>query len=156
MFAYYFASVPGSFEEIEHGILDALDGAAEHAEVAYRHGEEIRARLGPSDHGIAKTVRLRVGEARRMYGETTIPLIWEATGPRVLFPRMDADLVVSSIGPDLTHVAFRGSYRPPLGPVGRVLDRSLMHRVAESTIKRFVDALAAAAASLHPARSGPA
>jgi hypothetical protein len=148
MFAYYFASVHGSFEEVERGVLAALDGPSEHAEVAYRHGEELRARMGPSDHGIAKTVRLRVGEPRRSTDETAIPLVWEATGPRVLFPRMDADLVLSSIGPELTHLVFRGSYRPPLGPVGRALDRSLLHRVAEASIKHFVDGLALAAGRL--------
>ena len=33
-------------------------------------------------------------------------------------------------------------YRPPLALVGRALDRALLHRVAEATIKDFVDRVA--------------
>ncbi len=48
------------------------------------------------------------------------------------------------MGPGLTHLAFRGSYEPPLGAVGRFMDRALLHRVAELTVKNLVDRLAAA------------
>jgi hypothetical protein len=30
-------------------------------------------------------------------------------------------------------------YRPPLGMIGRALDKALMHRVAEATVKDFLD-----------------
>lgn len=139
MFVYYFVLIaPGRFEEVERGLLEALRGLPDAADVAYRKGEEIRARLGLKD-GIAKKVRLHVGEPVRNDGLLTIPLSWEATGAPGLFPRMDAELVASTVGPDLTHVAFRGSYQPPLGAVGRALDRAVLHRVAEASVKGFVD-----------------
>lgn len=144
VFVYYYALIgPGRFEEVEHALLDTLDGLPEAADVAYRNGEELRARLGGKD-GFAKEVRLHVGAPVRNDGLLTLPLSWEATGTPGLFPRMDGELVSSTVGPDLTHLAFRGSYRPPLGVMGRALDRAVFHRVAETSVKRFVDRLAAA------------
>ena len=36
-----------------------------------------------------------------------------------------------------------GAYRPPLGSVGKALDRALLHRVAAATIREFVAQVAA-------------
>jgi hypothetical protein len=52
--------------------------------------------------------------------------------------------VIAALGPDLTHVGLRGSYQPPLGRLGRLADRTLLHRAAESSIKGFVDRVAMA------------
>ena len=144
MFIYYYATIPAPSATVEDAVLDALDGLSDHADVAYRHGEEIRARLGPGERAPAKAVHLDLGTPMRSSAETTVPMVWSATGTPGLFPRLEGDLVISSVGSDLTHLALRGSYRPPLGPVGRVLDRALLHRVAEASVKRFVDRLAAA------------
>ena len=144
MFAYYFVEAPGGFEEVEPALLEILDGLSEAADVAYRHGEELRSRIGPRGGPIAKTVRLEVGRPHRHDGQLRIPLTWEATGTPGLFPRMDADLLLAAVGPERAHLEFRGSYQPALGPVGWVIDRALLHRVAEASVKGFVDRLAAA------------
>jgi hypothetical protein len=144
MFTYYFVEAPGRFEEVEPALLEILDGLPEAADVAYRRGEELRSRIGPGRGPVAKAVRLDVGRAHRGDGALRIPLTWEATGTPGLFPRMEADLVLAAVGPERAHLEFRGSYRPPLGPVGRVLDRALLHRLAEASVKGFVDRLAAA------------
>lgn len=129
---------------MEPALLEILDGLSEVADVAYRHGEELRSRIGPGDGPIAKTVRLQVGRPHRHDGQLRIPLTWEATGTPGLFPRMDADLLLAAVGPERAHLEFRGSYQPALGPVGWVIDRALLHRVAEASVKGFVDRLAAA------------
>jgi hypothetical protein len=144
MFIYYFVVAPGPFEDVERALLDVLVGLPGQADVAYREGEELRSRLRSGQGAVAKTVRLHVGNLHQQDGQVRIPLTWEATGTPGLFPRMDADLVLAAVGPELTHVEFRGTYRPPLGPVGRALDRALLHRVAEASVKSFVDQLAAA------------
>jgi hypothetical protein len=144
MFTYYFVEAPGRFEEVEPALLEILDGLPEAADVAYRHGEELRSRIGPGSSPIAKAVRLDVGRPDRQDGQLTIPLTWKATGTPGLFPRMDADLVLAAVGPERAHLEFRGSYQPVLGPVGWVIDRTLLHRVAEASVKGFVDRLAAA------------
>jgi hypothetical protein len=43
------------------------------------------------------------------------------------------------LGRDRTQLAISARYRPPLGAVGRVADRVLLHRVAEATVKDFLD-----------------
>jgi hypothetical protein len=68
-----------------------------------------------------------------------VPLEWWATGTPALFPRMEAELTVADMGGDLTQVRFQGSYEPPLGTVGRILDRTLLSRFAEASVKDFVD-----------------
>lgn len=146
MFLYVFAPIEGPFAEVERALLDLLNRLPEEADIAYRKGEEMRSRLSLDGSFVAKAVRLEMREPMRGPTETSVSLTWEATGTPGLFPRMEGDLVVSSLGEDITHLALRGTYRPPLGRVGQALDRALLHRVAEVCVKRFIDALAAAVA----------
>lgn len=142
MFVYYFVHLPHPREEVEGALLDGLEGLPALADLAYRKGEELCTRIGLRRGALAKEVKLDVGAPRRGEGETTLPLTWEATGPSSLFPRMEADLVVAAMGSGLTQLALRGSYEPPLGRLGRALDRALLHRVAEASVKAFIDRLA--------------
>ncbi len=146
MFVYYFVHVGRPFEVVESRLLDTLNVLGGFADAAYREGERLRDRVGVGgDHGVvAKTVRLMVGTPLRGGFQTTIPFAWEATGTPGLFPRLDADLFIAGIGPDLCQVALRGTYSPPLGSLGRVLDRVILHRVAEASVKSFVDRIAEA------------
>ena len=57
---------------------------------------------------------------------------------RSVFPSLEGDLEVAALGPDRTQLAMSARYRPPLGGVGRAIDRTLLHRVAEATVKDFV------------------
>lgn len=141
----YFGVVERPFAEVEAGLVHMGDGLGDSAAVAYRHGEDLLASIvGPG--GIAKTVRLEVGEPLRAETRVSLPLSWTATGPSSLFPTMHADLSITSMGPSLTQVAFHGSYTPPLGVVGRLLDRAVLHRLAELSVKDFVDRVIAALA----------
>lgn len=146
MFVYYYGHVPGTVAEAERAVLELLRKRPEMADIAYRQSEELRARVGPGLAGLAKAVRLEVGDPLdEGPGDVRIPVSWVATGTPGLFPRFDGELVISELEADLTQVAFRGSYDPPLGGVGEALDRVLLHRIAEATVKRFVDALITAA-----------
>jgi hypothetical protein len=73
-----------------------------------------------------------------MPGKTLLPLSWKATGPERLFPS-HADLEIAALGRSRTQLSISARYRPPLGVVGKALDRVLLHRVAEATIKDFMD-----------------
>lgn len=146
MFVYYYVHLGRPFRTVEPRLLELANGLVGLAAAAYREGEEIRARLGIGDGytRIGKTVTLRPGEPSRGSVETSIPIVWEATGTPGLFPRMEGELVVADLGEGLTQVAIRGSYQPPLGVVGRALDRTLFHRVAEASVKQFLDRIALA------------
>ena len=146
MFVYYFVTLAVPFGRAEARLTEALDGLGELAGAAYREGEELRARIGPGfdPRLLAKTVRLDVGTPKRAESDFTIPLVWEATGARVLFPRMEGDLLLAAMGSELTQLVFRGTYRPPLGILGRALDRTMLHRVAEASVKAFIERIGAA------------
>ena len=51
------------------------------------------------------------------------------------------------LGEDRTQLAISARYRPPLGALGRTVDRVLLHRVAEATVKDFLDRVGAAITS---------
>lgn len=88
---------------------------------------------------VAKRVEIHIGQARRFPSKTILPVSWKATGPSAVFPVMDGDIEVAPLGPRLTQLSFSGRYEPPLSVLGRALDRALLHRVAEATVKDFLD-----------------
>jgi hypothetical protein len=144
VFVYYFVHLDRPFGEARTQLLEVLSGLDGMAAAAYREGEEIRARIGVGAESLAlaKTVRLEVGEPVGEEETMLLPIVWEATGTPGLFPRMEAEVVLAALGPNLTQLSLRGSYRPPLRALGRVLDRALLHRVAEASVKGFVDRVA--------------
>ncbi len=144
MFIYYFVHVNRPYREVESSLVNQLHSLGPFADAAYREGEELRDKVSVrlDNPSVAKTVQLLSGIPIRGDQQTTIPFAWEATGTPGLFPKLDADLVVSAVGPDLSQIAMRGTYAPPLGPLGRALDRAVLHRVAEASVKSFVDRVA--------------
>lgn len=69
---------------------------------------------------------------------------------------MDADLLVVGLGQDLTKIALQGTYEAPMGAVGASLDKLLLHHVAESSVKAFVDRIASAVEEVAMAGGGGA
>jgi hypothetical protein len=88
-----------------------------------------------------KAVTVELGTPTRLPSRLILPLRWKATGPAALFPTLDADLEVGMLGPGSTQLSISASYDPPLGQVGELLDRVLLHRLAEGTVKDFLDRL---------------
>jgi hypothetical protein len=124
----------------------ALSGASE---AAYEGGLAAVLRVGPFGgmRGLSKLVRVRFLEPVQRGATVTVPMRWEATGaPGELFPVLDADLILARDGPDRARLALAGSYRPPLGRTGAVLDRAIMHRLATATIRSLLESLADAIA----------
>jgi hypothetical protein len=48
------------------------------------------------------------------------------------------------LAPGRTQLAISARYAPPLGPLGRAIDRVILFRVAEATLKDFLDRVGAA------------
>ena len=57
---------------------------------------------------------------------------------------LDADLTLAPAGENAALLTLAGAYRPPLGNRGAELDRLLLDRVADATIRHFLDRVAAA------------
>ena len=110
------------------------------AEQANHVGDTLLADVGFGEHlRIARTVALELGEPITMATKTLIPLRWEATGPKGVFPSLEADLEIAPLGTDRTQLAMSARYVPPMGAVGRAMNRTMLFRVAEATLKDFLD-----------------
>ena len=123
--------------------LTAGEGEAAAAD-AMAAGGRVLARAGFA--GLSKTVEVSTLEPQLRGDVTVIALRWSATGAfGDLFPTLDANLEISAAGASQSRVALIGSYRPPLGPVGELLDRAALHRAAIVTIRRWLRGASAAA-----------
>jgi hypothetical protein len=142
MFIRYFTNLSLPAARVEEVLLRApaewLPGLAQTAEDG---GERLLAEVGASLLGRKVTggVSIEVGAPVRFPSKTVLPMRWVAVAATGLVPTLDADLEVGGLGPALTQLSISARYEPPLGPAGRVLDRALLHRVAEATVKDFLD-----------------
>jgi hypothetical protein len=143
MFVRYYLDLPMSFEEVEQALLSDpsswVPGLAIDAE---DRGRRLLAEVGfevDQDRRIDKEVQIEIGQPFVFPTKTMLPISWTATGAERIFPQLEADIEIAALGPSRTQLSMSARYRPPLGAFGRVLDRALLHRVAEATIKDFLD-----------------
>ena len=116
-----------------------------HLDAARDDGEELRLRIGPGGPGwMSKTVAVHLGEAIMNGDGVVIPIVWEATGPAGLFPRLAGTLHLFAVDPDRTEVTLVGRYRPPLGRAGLALDEVVLTRVAKATVRSLLRRLSRA------------
>ena len=121
------------------------------SENAYGHGTVGLAGVGT--RGLAKLVRVQVRELTWTDEAGGLAIRWEAGGPDgTLFPVLDADLRLTQAGEQGTLLSVAGVYRPPFGPTGSSLERSILDRVAAVTVRNFTASVAARIAG----RPGPA
>lgn len=144
MLVYYFVYVTAPVEKVAGMLTDSSGNLSVWARLAYADGEALRTRITAGSWIPAKEVELVVGKPTSRPGAVHMPISWKATGTDLLFPILEADLILEAVGEDMTQVTLRGSYKPPLGPVGRLLDRALLHRIAEACVKNFMDRIPAA------------
>ena len=144
MFVLYFTHVPLHLGVVEHRLGELRHTLEDSAGVVYREGEELRAKVGPSVGGYAKEVKLVIGSAEIRRTGLVYPISWTATGAQALFPKLTGELVLSHLGPEQTKLSLEATYQPPMGPLGRVVDRVVLGRFAELTVKNWVDQLAEA------------
>ena len=142
MFVQYFTHVPLPVSDVEHRLDSVRNNLSQMADVAYREGEQLRAKVGPWDGGFAKEVSLEMGVAEIHTFGLVYPMTWTASGAGILFPELKADLMLAHVGPDSTRLTVQGTYKPPLGVVGKVADRAVLGRYADATVRKWLDELA--------------
>jgi hypothetical protein len=142
MFIRYYLDLEIPFEDVERALVSApgewVPGLVRDAgDRADRLLTEVGFEV--SDERIDKQVEIGFSTPFRLPQKTLLPIWWRATAPEQLFPALEADIEVAALGPNRTQLAMSARYRPPMGTVGRILDRTLLHRVAEATVKDFLD-----------------
>jgi hypothetical protein len=141
MFVRYYLELPRPPARVEQALLGSPKWLSELAGEAQRRGDVLLADVGVGPLGarLGRRVAVRLGQPVAFPSMTSLPMTWEPLGMDGLFPRLDADLEVGPLGEDRTQLAISARYRPPLGVVGQAIDRVLLHRVAEATVKDFLD-----------------
>jgi hypothetical protein len=153
MFARYFIELPMDASQVEAALTDEREAFLQPiVRSATDRGDRLLADVGFGDAvRVERSVAIRLGPSVRATSKTIIPFSWRATGTSAgLFPTMEGDLEVASLGEALTQLAISARYSPPLGIVGRMLDRAVLHRIAEATVKDFLDQLGAILLSATP------
>ena len=114
---------------------------------AHSVGQDWRRQLarvgfGPPGLHLSKKVNISVGLPQEKRDWLDIPIFWQATGPSDLFPIMEGHLRLEPVGPESSRLSFSGSYKAPLGAVGRRIDGAVMHNLAEATVTDLVEHVA--------------
>lgn len=141
MFVEYSTRIDASLPVVEARFDRIRSGIDGQTSVAYRKGTDLFARVGPTG-AVVREVRLAIGPPEVLKKGLVYPIHWSATGADSLFPELTADLVLSQDGRERTRLSLKGTYQPPLGPIGRLADRAFLGRVAEATVSHWMDRLA--------------
>jgi hypothetical protein len=136
-----FVQIDRPFDAVSDELVAAGPGwLGDSLVAAYAEGEQLSVRvassLGPIR--VSKRVWAELGEMSVKPDRVTQPLRWRAAGATGLFPAMVADLEFAPMGTAMTAITFMGRYVPPLGPLGREVDRMLLHRLAQASVRALL------------------
>ena len=149
MFVRYYLELPLAAAQVEQTLVDAPPGwLAALSTAAQERGEGLAARVGagagpegsPADARPGRRIVLELGPPVHLPTMIWLPLRWEPVGPDGLLPRMDATIELGALGQDRTQLAISAQFQHPAAP-GQGIDRGLAQRVAEATLKDFLDQL---------------
>jgi hypothetical protein len=117
---------------------------------AAERANELWAELHVSVAGVnlGADVDIRVLEVQEETPRLGSPILkltleWQAAKNPGLFPEMKAVLSVYALSRSETQLDFEGRYRVPFGPLGGAVDALVGYRVAEASVLRFVQEVAA-------------
>jgi hypothetical protein len=146
---YQYVNVP--YETVRDALQrDALGIFQRATASATSRAEELAATLrvgvGALEIGADVKIAVRaVNEKVSALGDrrTDLEIAWTAAKAAGLFPYMEATLSVYPLSSRESQIDLYGRYRPPLGVVGTALDAMVGHRIAEASVLRFVQDIAA-------------
>jgi hypothetical protein len=143
MFVRYFIELAAPFPDVAQELTrDPSSWLPVLAGRAGAEGERRMAEVGfECGVRLEREVAVEVGPTAGIEAKRLVPVRWHPTGAALL-PALDGELEVAPVGEHRTQLSMTASYTPPFGLLGRIADRALMHRVAEATVKDFVDRVA--------------
>ncbi len=96
--------------------------------------------LGP---WLSRTAVLRKGQVLAQGGTLLVPVRLDPEGYSRWFPTFVGTLRAEGAG-NGTALVLEGDYVPPMGPAGELIDRLLLHRLAESSLDWLLEQIAEA------------
>lgn len=145
MFLKTYLEVPVGFEAVCRAMVQSpatwLSGLAAEAE---EEGERLLVEVGlmVAGHPLRRTAELEVGRAEVGERVASLPVGLRLDGDQRLLPAFSGTLDAAWLGTRWTQLALHVQYEPPLGLVGRAVDRALLHRVAEAAARNFLEGAA--------------
>ena len=91
---------------------------------------------------LRRQAQLGIGAVESGEGWAIVPVSWRAADADVLFPVFAGELQAAVLPEGRCELDLVGSYQPPLGPVGELVDRLVLHRVAGQALSRFLERVA--------------
>jgi hypothetical protein len=148
----FFDYVSQPFQRVQAALRDDAAGIfmrATHAEANRdgAHSASLRVNLGALH--VSTAVRVAIGPPEDTqssplgYPITQFPLTWKSEQNPALFPELEATLLVYPLSSHETQLELEGTYDPPLGVVGDVIDAAVGHRLAEPSLFNFLRDVAA-------------
>ncbi|HYW27024.1 MAG TPA: hypothetical protein VE953_22840 [Terriglobales bacterium] len=145
MFLKSVTELAADFPDVRDAMLrDPRDWLSGLAAEAGDDGDRLVVHVGLEVAGqqVGGPARLEVGEPVTGERVVMLPLSLRPRDHARLFPALEGSLDAAWLGPGRTYLALSVTYEPPLGLVGRTVDRALLHRVAETAAQRFLVAVA--------------
>ncbi|HUY74570.1 MAG TPA: hypothetical protein VMW11_08670 [Candidatus Dormibacteraeota bacterium] len=145
LFLRYYTVIERPFDDTEGAFLSSPENwMPVLASEATGNGERLLSELGfkVGDRRVTRKIELELGQALRGAALTIRPVRWHAADNAGLFPELDGHIEVAALGAGATQLGLSANYKPPLGLIGQLADRTLLHRVAEVTLKDFVERVA--------------
>jgi len=138
-----FARVASALSLDTKGIIQRATTIA--SERAKDLGGKLHAHVGPID--VTAEISIELGpmdETPMPSGREAlrVPIAWHAIRSQKAFPAMQAELTIYPLTATETQLELAGTYEPPLGALGRAIDSTLLHRIAEASVLQFVQEIA--------------
>jgi len=135
MFAWSRVDLPVPFEVVFEAMRGGPAGWVPelHEEPSGRHTSVVSV-----GGGLRRTVLVGLGPLESGDGWLMQSISLRAADMDVLFPVFAGELQATSLPDARTELALVGSYEPPLGPVGELVDRVVMHRLARQALAGFL------------------
>ena len=146
---YQYVNVP--YEKVRDALKTDATGifrraTATAASRAHELVSTLRVGVGALQIGADIDIEVRgVHEKASALGDrtTVLDLAWTAANATALFPSMEATLSIYPMSDRETQIDLHGRYKPPMGLVGEAIDAVVGHRVAEASVLRFIQDVAA-------------
>lgn len=91
---------------------------------------------------LTKTLQIQLGPPVARAADVIVEFKASPVSLQSLFPRVIGAIELNPAGASGTLLTVYGRYRPPLGVVGRIVDRSLAQRVAQGALHRLLQEVA--------------
>jgi hypothetical protein len=100
--------------------------------------------LNPPLAGIQllRKLDVEVGEPVSPGGWTEVPVTWQASYIKHLYPVMTGKVELAAASARVTRLTVCADYEPALGRLGEQIDGALLHGVAQKTVKDLAESIA--------------